>query len=530
MTVAAVSVAGDAASAGTSSWQRTSWRATTALRVFVLAMGVGSVMGERRLGESLPVLAGLILVASVCSSLEWRDWAPRTAWVPVAEAISAGILLFAGPTPWGLVVYLVLPPLIAGVHHGWVWALNAGVISAITIFVCLDATDAPVVRALTASLPWMLMGIAIGVLAAWWTRSVRDLETRQAPYAAAHRLMAQLHELTQRGDVGLDSTMLAQDLVTAIRATTGADAVAVLAHGPRGALVQIASHGETTRLAAYVQLPLSHLPTDALVVHLRGGPHIAGSVVATRPGGWPPSLKRAAQEVADDFALRVDTAVLFDDVRLLAAAEERNRIAREMHDGVAQEVVALGFLVDELDAVADTDEARALTAELRSEITRLVTELRFSIFDLRQQVSEHRLSGALTDYIHGVSSDTDLRVHLVLDETGPPLSPRTEAELLRIAQEAVGNVRKHAQAHNLWVTFASDGAAVRLQVEDDGVGGATPRQHHWGLQTMRERAATIGARLSIEPRPGGGTIVSLRTEQADPQEGPIHDHLRAADR
>ena len=75
-------------------------------------------------------------------------------------------------------------------------------------------------------------------------------------------------------------------------------------------------------------------------------------------------------------------------------------------------------------------------------------------------------------------------------------------ELLRIAQEAIGNVRRHAHADNLWVTLVSDGSCVRLEVEDDGVGNAAPKDRHWGLQTMRERAATIGADLAVSPRHG----------------------------
>ena len=93
----------------------------------------------------------------------------------------------------------------------------------------------------------------------------------------------------------------------------------------------------------------------------------------------------------------------------------------------------------------------------------MVTELRFSIFDLRHHVAEHRLSGALAEYVREVSHGTDLRVHLLLDESGPPLPSWTESELLRVAQEAIGNVRKHAQATNLWVTLASDGSGDHPQ-------------------------------------------------------------------
>ena len=142
-----------------------------------------------------------------------------------------------------------------------------------------------------------------------------------------------------------------------------------------------------------------------------------------------------------------------------------------------------------------------LASTLRAEITRLVSEIRFSIFDLRHEVTDGRLSAPLADYAREVSHATGLRVHLSLAESGPPLPPRTATEVLRVAQEAIGNVRRHAHASNLWVTFDSDGTALSLRVEDDGVGKAEPREHHWGLQTMRERAEGVGADSTCPPDP-----------------------------
>ena len=170
-------------------------------------------------------------------------------------------------------------------------------------------------------------------------------------------------------------------------------------------------------------------------------------------------------------------------------------------------------------------EIRELAATLRDEVSRVVTELRFSIFDLRHQVAEHRLSGALTDYVSEISQGTGLRVHLVLDDSGSSLPTRIEAELLRIAQEALNNVRKHAQASNVWITLVASGSDVTLRIEDDGVGNAVPRERHWGLQTMTERAERIGARLTITPRTDGGTVVLLRsTDVAPPERITACDH------
>jgi signal transduction histidine kinase len=267
------------------------------------------------------------------------------------------------------------------------------------------------------------------------------------------------------------------------------------------------------------------------VVPLRGAHQLLGYAVLVGVPRWTREHNSAAMDLADDFAVRLDTAVLFDEIRHLSAAEERNRIARDMHDGVAQEVVALGYVVDEIESVSSEPETRRLAAELRDEITRVVTELRYSIFDLRHHRAGRDLTTALTDYVQELSRDTDLRVHLVLDSSAIDLPARTQDEVMRIAQEAMSNVRRHARASNLWVTLVSDGTDFRLEIVDDGVGDAAPRERHWGLQTMQERAEGIGAELDIEPRFGGGTVVRLHATPSPSTQGSArHEHHRPAHR
>lgn len=499
----------------------TPWRVTTAARAFALALIVGTVLGEESATEAAPLLVALIVIAAVSSALEWNAPAHSRPWIPVGEAFLVAVLLASGPLQPSLLLYLAVPPIVAGVRHGWVTTVNAGFATAVTTLLTLavmpdaGAMNEPIFEAA----PWIFIGMGVGLLASWQTRSMRDVEARQAPFAAANQLVSQLHTLASRGTVGLDSAQQAAELETALRAATGATRSAVFIHGRRSEPELLSSHvvDEQTPPAPD-EVDVGSDPALLTVWLLRGDQRL-GSAVLVRDAGWTEELRARARTVADEFALRLDTAVLFDDVRLMATAEERNRIAREMHDGVAQEIVALGYIVDEIESVSDQSETQELAASLRREISRVVTDLRFSIFDLRHQVADHRLSGALAEYVREVSHGTDLRVHLLLDESGPALSSRTETELLRVAQEAIGNARRHAHARNLWVTLVSDGSCVRLEIEDDGVGNAFPKDRHWGLQTMKERAATIGADLDISPRDGGGTIVRLQTRQTVLTEG-----------
>ena len=227
---------------------------------------------------------------------------------------------------------------------------------------------------------------------------------------------------------------------------------------------------------------------------------VLGYCVVVGVPRWTAELDERAREVADDFAVRLDTAVLFDDVRALATSEERNRIAREMHDGVAQEIVGLGYIVDEIESISDQDaDPRARVGPARRDHP---PRLGDPLLDLRPAArrSPTDVCPALSaDYAREVSHATGLRVHLSLAESGPPLPPRTATEVLRVAQEAIGNVRRHAHADEpLGDLRRPTGRRSSLRVEDDGVGNAEPREHHWGLQTMRERAEGVGARLDVD--------------------------------
>ncbi|WP_236665945.1 sensor histidine kinase [Nocardioides baculatus] len=475
------------------------------------------------------MLVVLSIVAVVASLLEWMTRNRPTHWYAVGEAVAVAMLLVATRTTSELSAYLAVAPIAAGVRHGVVTTLNVTLVSGLTAAasIAVDPEDDALSR-MGEALPWLAIGLGVGLLASWQSRSTRDEAARQAPYAAAHQLMARIHHLASAGNVGLNSTSLAMDLDTAMRQATGGARSTIFVAEPDNTLRPLNGGEDVDRMAREIEIPASDRTPGAAVIPLRGVQQVLGYCVVVGVPRWTPELEESARNVADEFAVRLDTAVLFDEVRMLATSEERNRIAREMHDGVAQEIVGLGYIVDEIESISDHEQTRVLASSLRAEITRLVSEIRFSIFDLRQEVSDGRLASSLADYAREVGDATGLRVHLSLAESGPPLPSRTATEVLRVAQEAIGNVRKHSRADNMWVVLDSDGKRLNLEVRDDGIGNAEPREHHWGLQTMRERARTVGADLDITTRPDGGTVVSLRSPTTAPHEGETaHGHHRA---
>ena len=217
--------------------------------------------------------------------------------------------------------------------------------------------------------------------------------------------------------------------------------------------------------------------------------------------------------LATQAAIAIERARLSDEVRSLAALEERERLAREMHDGLAQ---ALGLLHLKLQgALPSSAGAPAVTEQLLEmlQITeRAYEEVRQSIFGLRNFVSRGLgLVPTLTEYLHEFSAHNGIAVEL--ETAGPalgPIPPASEMQAVRIIQEALTNVRKHAGSDRARVRLQRDGAWLRVTVEDDGVGWERPPVEdrlHFGLQTMRERAEGLGGRLEIDSAVGRGTRV-----------------------
>lgn len=247
------------------------------------------------------------------------------------------------------------------------------------------------------------------------------------------------------------------------------------------------------------------------ILPLRLGDQLIGVVAMERSAGsWTAAELDNAQSTIDEAAVHLDSGRLFSEVRALATMEERRRLAREIHDGIAQEIASLGYVVDELVAEERDGEQRERIFALRGELTRIVSELRLSIFDLRSDVQPTAgLGAALTSYVRSVGTGSGLTVHLVLDESAYRLPIQAETELLRVAQEAITNARRHARARNLWVTCRVDPPRAFLRIADDGKGLGEPRNDSFGMDIMRERTARVGAVFTVRQRVGGGTVVEV---------------------
>jgi signal transduction histidine kinase len=248
------------------------------------------------------------------------------------------------------------------------------------------------------------------------------------------------------------------------------------------------------------------------------GERVVAVVVLNGEGHLDDALVRVCRSAIAQAGPRLASALLFDDVRRLATVDERMRLAREIHDGIAQDMASVGYLLDDIARDAAPDVAERL-AGLRQHLGGLVSELRLSIFDLRAGVDETvGLARTLGDYVTRVGQQAGLVVHVTTDESPHRLPVATEVELLRIVQEAVTNVRKHASAHNLWLTVSVDPPRAVVTVKDDGHGLGRRRSDSMGITGMKERARRIGAGLSVRNRTDGvrGTVVEVAIDPENP--------------
>ena len=196
----------------------------------------------------------------------------------------------------------------------------------------------------------------------------------------------------------------------------------------------------------------------------------------------------------------------------LATGRERNRLARELHDTLAHSMTATAVQLEAAQALWDQDTARAkehvdrALAGTRSGLA----EARRAIESLRASpIEEFGLAGALEWLAHETSATSGVVTEAEVDFAIELVPPEVEQAVFRIAEEAINNVVRHANASSITVSFGSEGDRLRLQILDDGVGFDPGRDHpgHHGITGMRERAGLVGGELEIVSSPNGTTVV-----------------------
>jgi nitrate/nitrite-specific signal transduction histidine kinase len=386
------------------------------------------------------------------------------------------------------------------------------------------------------------------------------IEHMQARLTRQNRELLALHEagLDVAGELGLDQVL--QKVVDHATDLLGAHYGALSVPHPGGGIESFITAGITPQQRAQIgPPPVGH---GLLAVVLKEGQRLRMPDLTQDPRsiGFPPhhppmhsllavpivsggrvlgnlylAEKLAAAEFSDEdedalvrfatqAALAIENARLHRRVRETAISEERDRIAREMHDSLAQ---VLGYVNTKAQAVVellrrgDSDRAATQVNQLGEAARTAYADVREGILALRTSLGPGRtMVDALTEFLTTWKEQNDVSASLIVSDGAAldGLSPPAELQLLRIVQEALANVRKHAEARNVEVRIASTQGSLEVTVADDGRGfvaggrarpgdDATP---HFGLSTMRERAESVGGTLDVESVPTAGTRVVVR--------------------
>lgn len=471
----------------------------------------------------LGALALVALTAAIAERVQ-----PPSRVRAAAEMALASIVIGLGfPDAYLALPYLLLPAFAGGLAGGAVGAITTTVIAAIGLATGdILARNALLDLGSMGSLAaWLIIVFVTGAIGAWLIRQENVHAADSERYAAAYRLLSELRVVSRRLSGGLDPVTMAESIIDQVASRLEIRRAALLVRRDGGVLFPLAERGgddgwisgaesDPVVLDAWTNEVPAWAPAGRrgyrVVLPLRVGSRTIGAVVADVPEQAMPEELNELARSTDEGAVRLETALLFDEVRELATREERQRLAREIHDGIAQELASLGYLVDDLLARTTNADTASLATTLRRELTRIVTELRHSVFDLRSDLDrEAGLGETLAGYARQIGAQAKLKVHLSNQEAQERLRPEVEAELLRIGQEAITNVRKHAKARNLWVTVNVNPPSAHIRVADDGIGLRERPSNRYGLDIMAERAKRIGATLMIEDAPEGGTAVGV---------------------
>jgi two-component system nitrate/nitrite sensor histidine kinase NarX len=255
-----------------------------------------------------------------------------------------------------------------------------------------------------------------------------------------------------------------------------------------------------------------------LSIQVRAGDQQFGSFTVGHraPHRYTEPEQRLLVALGQRAALAIQNARLYEQVQQAAALEERQRLARELHDAVTQTLFTTALIAEVLPDLweLDAQEGRRQLDELRRLTRGALAEMRTLLVELRPAgLTEMQLADLLRQLSEATAGRTRLEVDVVLRGQQRPLPSEVQVALYRLAQEALNNVVKHAHARRASIELEYVGSGgVRLRVTDDGRGFdlSNVAAGHLGQGIMRERARAIGAAFQLDSRPGEGTSINIQ--------------------
>jgi signal transduction histidine kinase len=252
----------------------------------------------------------------------------------------------------------------------------------------------------------------------------------------------------------------------------------------------------------------------AIFVPLRVRGRFTGTLmVANTKGGsrFDQSTVRLVETFADQASISIQYARAQADLRRLGLMDERERIAKELHDGIIQSLFAVGMGLQGTAMMSGSTETAARVEAAVGELDRIIRDLRNYIFGLRPGIlADRQLDQAMRALGEEVESTSRIPVTVEVDAAlSATLSARSH-DIVQLTREALSNITRHSRAKHASVRLAREGAEAVLQIEDDGIGfDAGAPSTGSGMRNMRERAASIGATLLVSSANGRGTKLRI---------------------
>lgn len=475
--------------------------------------------------------------------------------VPIVDALLVGAAVGWSGSFTSPFIFCVLAAAVVAAFGWGLWGGAAAAVCGLGMMAAVAAVSGDTIEPLRAQGPVVVASCALVVAMVGFARArLLDAERRRAALAGQVDLLAEtndlLHILNDLARTLPQSLDLREALGAArqeLRRTFDAEVIGLVTLDDNtGEWVPQIAEGCAMRpatTAANLAAPFraamdSHHPLlvgtidpdaglaprsgSGLYVAVRAREHIIGvlGVEHREPDHYGPRHARLMAGLGDVLALTVDNARSFARLRTLGADEERSRIARDLHDRLGQWLSYISF---ELERIIDTDASHSTELDrLHVDVQAAIDELRETLRQLRAEVTEDRnfaaVAGELIERFNTrAGTDGGPTATLVVTDPAARLGMRVETELLRVLQEALSNIAKHAAAATVTVTWDVRDGAGTLRVVDDGSGfdtGRGVRDSAYGLVGMRERADVVGAWLQVDSTPGEGTTITVRAGSA----------------
>lgn len=257
-----------------------------------------------------------------------------------------------------------------------------------------------------------------------------------------------------------------------------------------------------------------------VIAPLRTATQNLGVILAInrRRGSFDDEEARFLTIIASRAAMVIENARLHEQLEAAAVLEERTRLAREIHDGLAQN---LGYLNLKLPQVLgymadDTPKALDELGSMRRIVQESLTEARQAIVDLQPPISHGSFLETVSECAREFTDTTEIEVDVISEHRHTRLNPFAKAEMVRIIQEALNNIRRHAEAQKVKIIFKRRNGSLKVEISDDGKGfspeevfDSRKRRRNFGVRSMKGRALRLGGRFNIMSQPLKGTTVQV---------------------